>query len=191
MLVASSRAASATASGKFSPAHPAAAMLPPDRAPATSPPPAVTMMPSRVHVRANAAAPDGSSTTPSGASVAAPPALPPGVRTRLQKGISHPKKYTDETIRYGMLGSTGEPRNPPSALNDLTRVLLCKMSTTTATPPPPPPPDQYMWDIYIPIYLVMDVVSYALLLFILINASSIPNFICSCLYCEINHKNYA
>jgi hypothetical protein len=140
MLVASSRAASATASGKFSPAHPAAAMLPPDRAPATSPPPAVTMMPSRVHVRVNAAAPDGSSTTPCGASVAAPPALPPGVRTRLQKGISHPKKYTDETIRYGMLGSTGEPRNLHSALNDPhSRAAMqdeyddCYTSTTTST----------------------------------------------------------
>jgi histone deacetylase 1/2 len=36
----------------------------------------------------------------------------------LQKGIRQPKKYTDGTVRYGMLSSIGEPRNLPDALND-------------------------------------------------------------------------
>jgi histone deacetylase 1/2 len=36
----------------------------------------------------------------------------------LQQGIRQPKKYTDGTVRYGMLSSTGEPRNLPDALND-------------------------------------------------------------------------
>jgi histone deacetylase 1/2 len=49
------------------------------------------------------------------ASAAAPPA---GPRTRLQQGIRQPKKYTDGTVRYGMLASTGEPRNLSAALND-------------------------------------------------------------------------
>ena len=38
--------------------------------------------------------------------------------TRLQKGIRQPKKYTDSTIRYGMLTSTGEPRNFKEAMVD-------------------------------------------------------------------------
>jgi histone deacetylase 1/2 len=38
--------------------------------------------------------------------------------TRLQKGIKQPKKYTDGTIRYGMLTSTGEPSNLAEALDD-------------------------------------------------------------------------
>jgi histone deacetylase 1/2 len=48
-------------------------------------------------------------------SAAAPPA---GPRTRLQQGIRQPKKYTDGTVRYGMLASTGEPRNLSTALTD-------------------------------------------------------------------------
>jgi hypothetical protein len=39
-------------------------------------------------------------------------------RTRLQKGIKNPKVYTDGTIRYGMLTSTGEPRTLPEALKN-------------------------------------------------------------------------
>jgi histone deacetylase 1/2 len=45
-------------------------------------------------------------------------ASPAGPRTRLQQGIRQPKKYTDGTVRYGMLASTREPRNLPAALND-------------------------------------------------------------------------
>jgi histone deacetylase 1/2 len=41
-----------------------------------------------------------------------------GVRTRLQKGIHNPKKYTDGTVRYGMFSSTGEPCTHEEALND-------------------------------------------------------------------------
>jgi hypothetical protein len=37
-------------------------------------------------------------------------------RTRLQKGITNPKVYTDGTVRYGMLTSTGEPTNLKDAL---------------------------------------------------------------------------
>jgi histone deacetylase 1/2 len=59
---------------------------------------------------------DGSSS--SDAEIAPPPSSPPGVRTRLQKGIRHPKQYTDGTIRYGMLSSTGEPLNLTEALSD-------------------------------------------------------------------------
>jgi hypothetical protein len=51
-------------------------------------------------------------------SAAPPPSSPPGPRTRLQKGIHNPKKYTDGTVRYGLLSSTGEPRNLPAALGD-------------------------------------------------------------------------
>jgi hypothetical protein len=50
---------------------------------------------------------------------AAPPLpSPPGPRTRLQKGIRNPKKYTDGTVLYGLLSSIGEPRNLPAALGD-------------------------------------------------------------------------
>ncbi|KAK1626914.1 hypothetical protein QYE76_001229 [Lolium multiflorum] len=49
---------------------------------------------------------------------AAPSSTPPGPRTRLQRGIRQPKKYTDGTVRYGMLASIGEPRNLPDALAD-------------------------------------------------------------------------
>jgi hypothetical protein len=46
----------------------------------------------------------------------APPAPPSPPRKRLQKGIRHPKKYTDGTVWYGMLSSTGEPSNMTEAL---------------------------------------------------------------------------
>jgi hypothetical protein len=50
---------------------------------------------------------------------ASPPAAsPPRVFTRLQKGIRNPKKYTDGTVRYGMLASTGEPNKLSEALDD-------------------------------------------------------------------------
>ncbi|KAK1619343.1 hypothetical protein QYE76_024860 [Lolium multiflorum] len=39
-----------------------------------------------------------------------------GVRTRLQKGIKHPKIYTDGTVRYGLLGSSDEPHSLADAL---------------------------------------------------------------------------
>nr|XP_051230263.1 uncharacterized protein LOC127348216 [Lolium perenne] len=53
------------------------------------------------------------------ANAAAPPQPPPAEpRTRLQKGIRNPKKYTDGTVRYGMLSSTGEPCTLVEALND-------------------------------------------------------------------------
>jgi histone deacetylase 1/2 len=48
-------------------------------------------------------------------SAAAPPT---GPQTRLQQGIRQPKQYTDGTVRYGMLASTGEPRNLSAALTD-------------------------------------------------------------------------
>jgi histone deacetylase 1/2 len=50
--------------------------------------------------------------------IAPPPPSPPGVRTRLQKGIRNPKQYTDGTVRYGLLSSTGEPHTLTEALND-------------------------------------------------------------------------
>jgi hypothetical protein len=39
-------------------------------------------------------------------------------RKRLQKGIENPKIYTDDTIRYGLITSTGEPKNLDEALTD-------------------------------------------------------------------------
>lgn len=36
--------------------------------------------------------------------------------TRLQKGISKPKRYTDGTVRYGCLTTTGEPENLREAM---------------------------------------------------------------------------
>jgi histone deacetylase 1/2 len=47
---------------------------------------------------------------------APPPAV--GVQTRLQKGIRQPKTYTDVTVRYAFLASTGEPKNTAEALVD-------------------------------------------------------------------------
>ncbi|XP_071683600.1 uncharacterized protein [Lolium perenne] len=61
------------------------------------------------------------SSAPAGASTVQPDAAaapPPRPHTRLQQGIRQPKKYTDDTVRYGMLASSGEPRNLPAALND-------------------------------------------------------------------------
>jgi hypothetical protein len=54
----------------------------------------------------------------SSAAASPSPPSPPGVRTRLQKGIRNPKQYTDGTVRYGMLSSTGEPHTLTEALND-------------------------------------------------------------------------
>jgi hypothetical protein len=51
-------------------------------------------------------------------SASATPPPPPAPRTRLQKGIHQPKKYTDGTIRYGMFTSTGEPSKLSEALGD-------------------------------------------------------------------------
>ena len=39
-------------------------------------------------------------------------------KTRSQSGISKPKTYTDGTVRYSMLTSTGEPRDVHEALGD-------------------------------------------------------------------------
>ncbi|KAK1698711.1 hypothetical protein QYE76_015408 [Lolium multiflorum] len=61
------------------------------------------------------------SSAPAGTSAVQPAAAaapPPRPRTRLQQGIRQPKKYTDGTVRYGMLASSGEPRNLPAALSD-------------------------------------------------------------------------
>jgi hypothetical protein len=41
-----------------------------------------------------------------------------GVQIHLQKGIRQPKKYTDGTVRYALLTSTGEPQNLKDALSD-------------------------------------------------------------------------
>jgi hypothetical protein len=43
---------------------------------------------------------------------------PPAARTRLQKGIKKPKHYTDGTIRYSFLCTTGEPQNLKEALDN-------------------------------------------------------------------------
>jgi histone deacetylase 1/2 len=43
---------------------------------------------------------------------------PPAPRTPLQKGIKQPKVYTDGTVRYALLTSTGEPTNLREALTD-------------------------------------------------------------------------
>jgi histone deacetylase 1/2 len=58
------------------------------------------------------------SVSPAPAPSAAPPAPPSPIRTRLQRGITKPKKYTDGTIRYGLLSSTGEPCTLGEALDD-------------------------------------------------------------------------
>ena len=65
--------------------------------------------------------PPGSSVS-AGFSVQPDPVPPPVVepRTRLQKGIRNPRVYTDGTIRYGLLTSTGEPRNIKEALDNAT-----------------------------------------------------------------------
>jgi hypothetical protein len=48
----------------------------------------------------------------------AAPAEPARLRTRLQHGIRKPKVYTDGTVRYGLLTSSGEPNNLDEALGD-------------------------------------------------------------------------
>jgi hypothetical protein len=53
--------------------------------------------------------------------VSSQPSTPPSVlamRTRMQQGISIPKKYTDGTIRYGMFIFTCEPSKLSEALED-------------------------------------------------------------------------
>jgi hypothetical protein len=40
------------------------------------------------------------------------------VTTRSQHGISEPKSYTDDTIRYSLLSSVGEPTSVQDALGD-------------------------------------------------------------------------
>ena len=57
---------------------------------------------------------------------------PPEARTRLQKGIRNPKTYTDGTIRYGMLSSTGDVYSiskhcwrPAVFDSDTSRFILC------------------------------------------------------------------
>jgi hypothetical protein len=61
----------------------------------------------------------GESSTPDNSATPPPPLviLSP-IRTRLQRGIRNPKKYTDGTVRYGMLSSTGEPCTLMEALDD-------------------------------------------------------------------------
>jgi hypothetical protein len=49
--------------------------------------------------------------------VAAAPSPPHG-RTRLQSGIRKQKNYTDGTVRYGLLTTTGEPASTQDALSD-------------------------------------------------------------------------
>jgi hypothetical protein len=39
-------------------------------------------------------------------------------RTRLQNGVSQPKKFTDGTIRYAYFCSTGEPSSTAKAFAD-------------------------------------------------------------------------
>jgi hypothetical protein len=59
----------------------------------------------------------GGSSTPDNSATPQPVILSP-IRTRLQRGIRNPKKYTDGTVRYGMLSSTGEPCTLMEALDD-------------------------------------------------------------------------
>jgi histone deacetylase 1/2 len=84
--------------------------------------------PTATHSDPGSSAPDSpaapgstpSSTGSSGSSADSDPVQPPAAepRTRLQKGIRNPKIYTDGTVRYGMLTSTGEPRTTSEALHD-------------------------------------------------------------------------
>jgi hypothetical protein len=48
----------------------------------------------------------------------AAPAEPAHLRTRVQHGIRKPKVYTDGTVRYRLLTSSGEPNNLDEALGD-------------------------------------------------------------------------
>lgn len=45
-------------------------------------------------------------------------AMAPRPRTRSQSGIRKEKVYTDGTIKYGMITSSGEPQNLEEALSD-------------------------------------------------------------------------
>jgi histone deacetylase 1/2 len=67
-------------------------------------------------IKAEAAA--GSGTSSGTVSGTASSQEPPAPRTRLQKGIKQPKVYTDGTVRYALLTSTGEPTNLREALTD-------------------------------------------------------------------------
>jgi hypothetical protein len=58
------------------------------------------------------------SSTPDISAPSPPPVILSPIRTRLQKGIRNPKKYTDGTVCYGMLSSTGEPCTLIEALDD-------------------------------------------------------------------------
>jgi hypothetical protein len=51
-----------------------------------------------------------------GSSVPSPAVGPSSPRTRLQHGIRRSKVYTDGTIRYGLVASTGEPNSLDEAL---------------------------------------------------------------------------
>jgi histone deacetylase 1/2 len=52
------------------------------------------------------------------APVPAPLLQPERPRTRLQSGVSKPKKFTDGTIRYANFCSTGEPSTTAEAFSD-------------------------------------------------------------------------
>ena len=56
-----------------------------------------------------------SDTAPSGSSAPTADTCP---RTRLQSGIRKEKAYTDGTIKYGFLTSSGEPQNLDEAMDD-------------------------------------------------------------------------
>jgi hypothetical protein len=57
----------------------------------------------------------GSAVAPANVAVSV---LPDRPRTRLQNGVSKPKKFTDGTIRYANFCSTGEPSTTADALTD-------------------------------------------------------------------------
>jgi hypothetical protein len=104
---------------------PASVTSPPNAAPDSS------MLPNDpVSVPATALAPSDS-------------ALPP--RTRLQDGIRKPKKYTDGTVRYAFLSTSGEPYNLQEALStphwkaamDAEYGALMRNKTWTLVPPQP------------------------------------------------------
>jgi hypothetical protein len=70
----------------------------------------------------NTSSPSSEETSPPSSLVQYAPLVQPTplshFRTRLQTGIRHPKRYTDGTIRYGMLSSTCEPCTLTEALGD-------------------------------------------------------------------------
>jgi histone deacetylase 1/2 len=53
------------------------------------------------------------------ATTAVVPSVPERPHTRLQSGVSKPKKFTDGTIRYAYFSSTGEPSSTSEALADV------------------------------------------------------------------------